>query len=245
MRIATYNVDGVNERLANLLEWLEEPGRRSSVCRSSRRRMKNFQRPRFRAAGYGAVWHGQKSWNGVAILARGAEPEETLRGRAIPTTRIAVTSKRRSGVLWSAAFICRTATPRRARNSLVRPPGDYAKELLASGAPVVLAGDYNVMPTERDVYAPERWVDDALFRPEMREARVILMLATEGHFTPEIEKTPAGEPGFSRERSMWGASTDRGLVHQNSVVMLERGECPQEIPAAQSTCASGRIDPPP
>ena len=124
----------------------------------------------------GAIWQGQKSWNGVAILARGADPIETRRGlpgdpddahsRYIEAAvngvldRLPLPAQRQSG-----------ARPEvRLQAPLVRTPASHAAELLATGAPVVLAGDFNVMPTELDVYKPERWVDDALFRPEVRDA---------------------------------------------------------------------------
>jgi hypothetical protein len=127
-------------------------------------------------AGYGAIWHGQKSWNGVAILARGTEPIETRRG--LPGDPEDSQSRYIEAVIDGMVIAC-----------LYLPNGnpapgskfdyklrwfqrltDYAAELLALDVPVILAGDYNVMPTELDVYKPERWIDDALFRPEVREA---------------------------------------------------------------------------
>jgi exodeoxyribonuclease-3 len=80
MRIATYNVNGINGRLANLLGWLEEAAPDIVCLQELKAPDDKFPAAALRAAGYGAVWHGQKSWNGVAILARGAEPEETRRG---------------------------------------------------------------------------------------------------------------------------------------------------------------------
>src|ERR1700756_3891726 len=80
MRIATYNVNGINGRLANLLGWLEEAAPDIVCLQELKAPDEKFPAPALRAAGYGAVWRGQKSWNGVAILARGAEPVETRRG---------------------------------------------------------------------------------------------------------------------------------------------------------------------
>ena len=80
MRIATYNVNGINGRLANLLGWLEEAAPDIVCLQELKAPDDKFPAAAVRAAGYGAVWHGQKSWNGVAILARGAEPMETRRG---------------------------------------------------------------------------------------------------------------------------------------------------------------------
>jgi exodeoxyribonuclease III len=80
MRIATYNVNGVNGRLANLLGWLEEAAPNVVCLQELKAPDEKFPETAIRAAGYGAIWHGQKSWNGVAILARGAEPMEIRRG---------------------------------------------------------------------------------------------------------------------------------------------------------------------
>jgi exodeoxyribonuclease III len=176
MKIATYNVNGVNGRLPVLLRWLEE-AQPDIVCLQELKALQEkFPIAAIRAAGYGAIWHGQKSWNGVAILARGTEPQETHRG--LPGDPNDVHSRyieaAVNGILIGCLYLPNG-------NPAPGPKFDYklrwferiaahAAELLATGAPVVLAGDYNVMPTELDVYKPERWLDDALFRPEVREA---------------------------------------------------------------------------
>jgi exodeoxyribonuclease-3 len=176
VRIATYNVNGVNGRLANLLAWLEEAAPEVVCLQELKAPDDKFPAAAIRAAGYGAVWHGQKSWNGVAILAKGADPLETRRG--LPgdpdDTHSRYIEAAVSGLIVGCLYLPNG-------NPAPGPRFDYklrwsarlaehAKTLLASGAPVVLAGDYNVIPTDLDVYAPERWVDDALFRPEVREA---------------------------------------------------------------------------
>jgi exodeoxyribonuclease-3 len=130
-----------------------------------------------RSAGYGAVWHGQKSWNGVAILARGAEPVETRRG---PPGDPDDAHSRYIEAAIGGIIVGRLHLPN--GNPAPGPKFDYklhwfdrltgyAQTLLESGAPAVLAGDFNVMPTDLDVYAPERWVDDALFRPAPRRRK--------------------------------------------------------------------------
>jgi exodeoxyribonuclease III len=127
-------------------------------------------------AGYGAVWHGQKSWNDVAILARGTAPVETRRG--LPGDPDDTHSRYIEAAIGGLIVGC-LYLPN--GNPAPGPKFDYklrwferltgyAKTMLESGAPVALAGDFNVMPTALDVYAPERWVDDALFRPEVHEA---------------------------------------------------------------------------
>ncbi len=176
MKIATFNVNGINGRLPILLRWLAE-AKPDAVC------LQELKAPdeRFPAAaiedvGYGAIWHGQKSWNGVAILARGTVPVETRRGLpgdpADQQSRYLEAAV--NGVLIGCLYLPNG-------NPAPGPKFDYklqwferlkvhAQSLLASGLPVVLAGDYNVMPTDLDVYKPERWLSDALFRPEVREA---------------------------------------------------------------------------
>jgi exodeoxyribonuclease-3 len=176
MRIATYNVNGINGRLGNLLGWLEESAPDIVCLQELKAPDEKFPAAALRAAGYGAVWHGQKSWNGVAILARGAEPVETRRG--LPgdpdDTHSRYIEAAIGGMLAGCLYLPNG-------NPAPGPKFDYklrwferltsyAKTLLETGAPVVLAGDFNVIPTDLDVYAPERWVDDALFRPEVRDA---------------------------------------------------------------------------
>ena len=179
MRIATFNVNGVNGRLPVLLRWLAE-SRPDIVCLQELKAPQDkFPEAAIRDAGYGAVWHGQKSWNGVAILARGIEPIETRRGLPSDPDEGDDTQSRYieaaiDGVLVGCLYLPNG-------NPAPGPKFDYklrwferlilhASELLRLERPVVLAGDYNVMPIDLDVYAPERWVDDALFRPEVREA---------------------------------------------------------------------------
>ena len=176
MRIATYNVNGINGRLANLLGWLEEAPPDIVCLQELKAPDDKFPAAAIGAAGYGAIWHGQKSWNGVAILAHGAEPMETRRG--LPGDPDDTHSRYLEAAIGDIV-IGNLYLPN--GNPAPGPKFDYklrwfdrlarhAKDLLKSGAPVVLAGDYNVMPTDLDVYAPARWVDDALFRPEVRDA---------------------------------------------------------------------------
>jgi exodeoxyribonuclease III len=175
MKIATYNVNGINGRLPVLLRWLEE-ARPDVVCLQELKAPDGkFPIQAIQNAGYGAVWHGQKSWNGVAILALDADPIETRRG--LPgnpeDTQSRYIEAAVNGILIGCLYLPNG-------NPVPGPKLDYklqwferlikhAAGLLAQKLPVVLAGDYNVMPTELDVYKPERWEGDALFRPEVRE----------------------------------------------------------------------------
>jgi exodeoxyribonuclease-3 len=176
VKIATYNVNGVNGRLPNLLAWLGQAAPDIVCLQELKAPDEKFPAAALQTAGYGAIWHGQKSWNGVAILARGLQPAETRRG--LPGDPQDSHSRYIEATIRGLVVGC-LYLPN--GNPAPGPRFDYklrwferltlhAKSLLASGAPVVLAGDYNVMPTDLDVYAPERWVGDALFRPEVREA---------------------------------------------------------------------------
>jgi exodeoxyribonuclease-3 len=176
MKIATYNVNGVNARLPVLLRWLGET-RPDVVClQELKAPQEKIPEAAIREAGYGAAWHGQKSWNGVAILVRGGEPEDVRRDLAgdpddAQSRYIEATVR---GVRVGSLYLPNG-------NPLPGPKFDYklrwfdrlaerAADLLQSGDPVVLAGDYNVIPTGLDVYNPSRWAEDALFRPEVRAA---------------------------------------------------------------------------
>ncbi len=176
MKIATYNVNSINARLPNLLRWLGETSPDVVCLQELKAPQDKFPEGAIRDAGYGVVWHGQKSWNGVAILARGADPVEV--GRALPGDPDDLHSRYLEahvhGLLVGCLYLPNG-------NPAPGPKFDYklrwldrllahAAALVSRDSPVILAGDYNIIPTEKDVYKPERWVDDALFRVEVREA---------------------------------------------------------------------------
>ncbi len=176
MRIATYNVNGIGARLPSLLRWLQETTPDVACLQELKAPQDKFPEAAIRDAGYGVIWHGQKSWNGVAILARGAEPAEVR--RVLPGDPEDLHSRYIEATVHGLVVGC-LYLPN--GNPAPGPKYDYklrwlarfaahAAELVSSGLPVVLAGDYNVIPTEKDVYKPERWVDDALFRTEVRQA---------------------------------------------------------------------------
>jgi len=176
MRIATYNVNGINARLPRLLEWLDEARPDVACLQELKAPQDKFPEDAIRDAGYHAIWHGQKSWNGVAILVRGKAPIEV--GRGLPGDPDDEQSRYIEAVVDGVLIAC-LYLPN--GNPAPGPKFDYklrwlerlivhASGLLESGAPVVLAGDFNVIPSELDVYKPERWTDDALFRPETRAA---------------------------------------------------------------------------
>jgi exodeoxyribonuclease-3 len=174
MKIATYNVNGVNGRLPVLLRWLEEEQPDIVWLQELKAPQEKFPATAIRDLGYDAIWHGQKSWNGVAILSRVGEIHETRRG--LPDDPDPMQSRyieaAVNGVIIGGLYLP-NGNPRPG------PKFEYklawfekliahAATLLESGLPVVLAGDFNVMPTEADVYKPERWTNDALYAPEVR-----------------------------------------------------------------------------
>ncbi|MET0747545.1 MAG: exodeoxyribonuclease III [Rhizobium sp.] len=176
MKIATYNVNGVNGRLDNLLRWLED-ARPDVVCLQELKAPNDrFPVREIERAGYGAIWHGQKSWNGVAILARGSQPLETRRG--LPgdpeDSHSRYIEAAIDGMLIGCLYLPNgnpQPGPKFAyKLAWFQRLTEYAAELLELEVPVVLAGDFNVMPTELDVYNPARWLDDALFHPDVRKA---------------------------------------------------------------------------
>jgi exodeoxyribonuclease-3 len=176
VRIATYNTNGINGRIDILLRWLEEE-QPDIVCLQELKASDNkFPARQIEKAGYGAIWHGQRSWNGVAILARGQEPLLTRKG--LPGDPEDEQSRyieaAINGMLIGSLYLP-NGNPYPGpkfdyKLAWFRRLAAYAAELLELEVPVILAGDYNVMPTEIDVYKPERWIDDALFRIEVRDA---------------------------------------------------------------------------
>ncbi len=180
MRIATYNVNSINARLPNLLRWLSETSPDIVCLQELKTPQEKFPEGPIRDAGYGVIWHGQKSWNGVAILSRGSDPVEVT--RALPGDPDDLHSRYLEATTRGLIVGC-LYLPN--GNPAPGPKFDYklrwlnrllvhAAALASSDSPAILAGDYNIIPTERDVYKPERWVDDALFRVEVREAFVRL-----------------------------------------------------------------------
>ena len=175
LRIATYNINGINGRLGILTQWLEEfqpdvVGLQELKCTDEQ-----FPAAAIESLGYSAIWHGQKSWNGVALLSRVGDPIETR--RALPGDPNLEQSRYIEAAI-CGLLIGNMYAPN--GNPKPGPKFDYklawldaisihAQHLLDSGAPALLMGDFNVIPTDEDVYKPERWLKDALFAPEAKE----------------------------------------------------------------------------
>jgi exodeoxyribonuclease-3 len=181
MKIATFNVNGIGTRQGALLEWLEKEAPDIACLQELKAPDDRFPALALRAAGYGAVWHGQRSFNGVAILARDADP--VLRRRGLPgdpdDSHSRYIEAEVKGVVVGCLYLPNG-------NPQPGPKFDYklawferllqhAAGLFPSGQPVVLAGDYNVVPTDEDIYDPKSWRKDALLQPESRDAYARLL----------------------------------------------------------------------
>src|SRR6476619_5000968 len=174
MKIATFNVNNVSKRLDNLLAWLKA-ARPDVVClQELKAAQSEFPKRAIEKAGYGAVWRGQRSWNGVAILGRDCEPIVTR--DALPGDPKDTQSRYIEAAINEVLIGCLYGPN---GNPQPGPKFDYklawlerliahAAALKAEGVPVVLIGDYNVVPTERDIYNPRSWLKDALVQPQSR-----------------------------------------------------------------------------
>ncbi len=175
LKLATYNVNGIKSRLDRLLEWLERESPDIVCLQELKAEDRAFPRKALRDAGYGAVWVGQKSWNGVAILARDADPIEVR--RSLPGDDKDAQGRYLEAAVEGLLVAC-IYLPN--GNPQPGPKFDYklawferlirhAATLQASGHAVVLAGDYNVIPTDFDIYNTRSWLKDALLQPASRE----------------------------------------------------------------------------
>lgn len=218
-KIATYNVNGINGRLPVLLRWLKESAPDIVCLQELKAPQEKFPYQAIRDAGYFAIWHGQKSWNGVAILSRNENMKE-LR-RSLPGDPADMHSRFIEAIVDNMVIAC-LYLPN--GNPYPGPRFEYklnwfkrlnahAKKLLAHKVPVILAGDYNVMPTELDVYKPEKYIDDALFRKEVRAAYQRLL---KQGWTDAIRKLYPKERVYTfwdYLRNAWGRDAGLRLDH--------------------------------
>jgi exodeoxyribonuclease III len=181
MRIATWNINDIRKRLPLLLAWLDVTRPDVVALQELKATEAAFPRAELERAGYGSLVVGQATWNGVALLARGAEPVPVR--RALPgdarDTQARYVEGAIEGILFASLYLPNG-------NPWPGPKFDYkrawferlvahAAELWASGVPVALIGDYNVVPTDADIYAPQTWRDNALLQPEPRAAYARLL----------------------------------------------------------------------
>ena len=200
LKVASYNINGVTSRLPVLLRWLEHFQPDVVGLQELKTTQENFPREAIAAAGYDSIWHGQKSWNGVAILSRVGAPVETRRG--LPDDPDPSHSR------YLEAAVCGLLV-----GNLYLPNGNprpgpkfdyklawmdrlhaHAQGLLDSSLPALLIGDFNVIPTDFDVYKPERWLKDALFAPEAK-ARFAALIGQ--GWTDAIRTLHPKEPMFT------------------------------------------------
>lgn len=195
MKIATYNVNGIRARLPVLLRWLSEEQPEVACLQELKAPQEEFPLAAIQELGYEALWHGQKSWNGVAILSRVGRPEETA--RMLPGDDADLQSRILDARVGGLRVICLylpNGNPAPGpkfdyKLTWMQRLEDYVSGLADAAEPTLITGDFNIIPTEKDVYRPERWTEDALFRPESRA--VFARLQNEGwtdalrHLHPE------------------------------------------------------------
>ncbi|WP_372383500.1 exodeoxyribonuclease III [Xanthomonas sp. NCPPB 1068] len=175
-KIATFNVNGIASRLPHLLEWLKREQPDIVGLQELKAVQEAFPEQAIRDAGYGVIWQGQRAWNGVALLARGADPVEIRRG--LPWDPGDTQSRYLEAAIHGVVVAC-LYLPN--GNPQPGPKFDYklawferlirhAKTLVDLPHPVALIGDFNVVPTDADIYDPKGWRKDALLQPESRQA---------------------------------------------------------------------------
>src|SRR5881227_180638 len=233
MKIATFNINNINKRLPNLLAWLAEAAPDIACLQELKAEDGDFPEAAIRAAGYGAVWRGQRSWNGVAILAKGADPvltRDELPGDPSDTQSRYIEAAVR-GILLTSIYLPNG-------NPQPGPKFSYklawferlithAAELMASGAPVVLAGDYNVVPTPHDIYPTRSLDNNALIQPESRQA--FARLLDQGWTDAMRKLRPAGplwtfwDYKFQRWEKDKGMRLDHFLLSPNISKRLSDG----------------------
>jgi exodeoxyribonuclease-3 len=241
IRIATFNVNGITTRLPRLLEWLDESKPDVACLQELKTSDATFPHEALREAGYGAVWHGQKSWNGVAVLTRGEPAVERRRG--LPgdpdDTHSRYLEVDAGGVVVASIYLP-NGNPR---------PGpkfdyklkwferliDHAATLYGSPQPVVLCGDYNVVPTDDklDIYNAASWHEDALLQPETRAAWRRLL--AQG-WTDAVAKLANGEPTYTfwdYFRNRWqrnaGLRIDHLLLNEAAAARLRAAEVDRAV----------------
>jgi exodeoxyribonuclease-3 len=243
MKIATFNVNGITSRLPRVLEWLAESKPDVACLQELKTSDATFPEQAFADAGYGALWHGQKGFNGVAVLAKGAAPIELRRG--LPGdpddthSRYLETQIRDQGLIVSSLYLPNG-------NPQPGPKFDYklawferliqhAQALCAHAQPVVLAGDYNVVPTNdtADIYAAKSWLNDALLQPETRDA--YRRLLAQG-WTDAIHQLHPGVPMYTfwdYFRDRWqrnaGLRIDHLLLNPAAALLLAQADVDRTV----------------
>lgn len=215
LKLATFNVNGIATRLPQLLAWLEQEKPDVVALQELKALDETFPVDALEKAGYGAIWQGQRSWNGVALLGRDTVPVESRRG--LPGDPADAQSRYIEAAVHGIVVAC-IYLPN--GNPLPGPKFDYKLEWMARLArhartlvglphPVAIIGDFNVIPTDDDVYDAKAWRKDALIQPETREAYFALL---EQGWTDSLRHVH----GEQRTYTFWDyfrqhAARDRGL----------------------------------
>ncbi len=219
MKIATFNINNINKRLANLLAWLTQAEPDVVCLQELKAEQRSFPISALQAAGYEAVWEGERSWNGVAILARGQEPiltRASLPGDA--TDRQARYIEAAVGGILVASIYLPNGNPQPGpkfeyKLAWFERLEAHAADLLEAGVPVVLAGDYNVVPTEQDIYPTRSLDNNALIQPASRRAYARLL--AQGWTDALREVHPEGPlwTFWDYKRERWPADKGMRLDH--------------------------------
>ena len=219
MKVATFNINNINRRLPNLLAWLKRAKPDAVALQELKATDADFPRAAIEKAGYGAVWRGQTTWNGVAILAREADPvliRDALPGDASDHEARYIEAAVRGIVVTSLylpngnpqpgpKFDTKLAWFKRLRT--------HAAKFIRQDVPVVLAGDYNVAPTALDIYPTKSWDKDALIQPKSRAA--FAALVAQG-WTDSIRELHPSKPMFTfwdYKRNRWPRDAGLRLDH--------------------------------
>jgi exodeoxyribonuclease-3 len=219
MKVATFNINNINRRLPNLLQWLQQAKPDIVALQELKSPDDDFPLSAIEKAGYGAAWRGQKIWNGVAILARHAEP--VLIRTELPGD---TTDKEARYIEAAVKGIIVTSIYLPNGNPQPGPKFDYklewfrrlrshAVKFIQQEIPVVLAGDYNVAPTELDIYPTKSWDKDALIQPKSRAA--FQSLVVQG-WTDAIRQLHPTTPMFTfwdYKRNRWPRDAGLRLDH--------------------------------
>lgn len=181
MKIASYNINGIKARLPRLLEWLAETRPAVACLQEIKTQDEGFPADEFEKLGYHAIWHGQKSFNGVAILADGTKPVKVMRG--LPGDPADEQSRYLEADVFGVRVAC-IYLPN--GNPRPGPKFDYKlawmerlrarmAAIKAEEVPAIVTGDFNVIPTDADIWSPKAMADDALMQPESRDAYLRLL----------------------------------------------------------------------
>jgi exodeoxyribonuclease-3 len=242
VKIATYNINGVRRRIENLLQWLHEAQPDVVCLQEIKCSNADFPQKVLEAAGYGSIWHGQGPHHGVAILARDNDPLETRRtlpgepgDREARYIEAAV-----SGVLIGCIYLP-NGNPQPGPKFAYKLAwfarlAEHAASLQHSGAPVVLAGDYNVVPTDADIYALRSWRTNALVQPEARDAFARLC---ESGWTDALNELHGGEKLYTfwdYLRNAWSRNAGMRIDH----LLLSRSLAQRLVAAGVDSGVRGR-----